>query len=145
MKKYIAALCMACLLAFSANALAATPDATALSGEQEIAVKWMDAMLVKQDSAAVIKLLEPERQKKISQDDLAKNLSQLSQKYGKYQESRFISWTRFDQADQMIYLMHFEKEQLVRCELLFNKKGQLEGFSLAALKENAKDQQTEKK
>ena len=63
----------------------------------------------------------------------------------KYQESRFISWTRFDQADQMIYLMHFEKEQLVRCELLFNKKGQLEGFSLAALKENAKDQQTEKK
>ena len=45
----------------------------------------------------------------------------------------------------MIYLMHFEKEQLVRCELLFNKKGQLEGFSLAALKENAKDQQTEKK
>ena len=50
-----------------------------------------------------------------------------------------------DQADQMIYLKHFEKEQLVRCELLFNKKGQLEGFSLAALKENAKDQQTEKK
>lgn len=145
MKKYIVVLCMACLLAFSASALAATPDAAALSGEQETAVKWVDAMLVKQDSAAAIKLMGPEAQKNIPADKLAKMLSELSQKYGKYQESRFVSWTRFDQADQLIYLMRFEKEKFVRCELLYDKKGQLESFSLVALKEETKDQKTEKK
>ncbi|SFT72844.1 Protein of unknown function [Selenomonas sp. GACV-9] len=145
MKKYIVVLCMACLLAFSASALAATPDAAALSGEQETAVKWVDAMLVKQDAAAGIKLMGPQAQKNIQADKLGKSLSELNQKFGKYQESKFISWTRFDQADQMIYLMRFEKEQLVRCELIFDKKGQLENFSLAALKENTKEQKKDKK
>lgn len=144
MKKYIAAAALIVLL-LSGTAMAASPDAAAFSGEQDIAGKWVDTMLVKRDSSAVLKLMAGDAQKEIDKAKLNTLSGDIASRLGQLKERRFVSWTRFDQADQMIYLMTFEKEPAVRCALLFDKKGQLQNFALTPLKEKAEKPAAKKK
>lgn len=135
MKKYVLVLWAVVLTVFSASALAASPDAASLSREQELAVKWTDAMLIKQQPTAAWKLMSSESQQNIKIAEMNKLSAEITQKLGSFKDSRFVSWNRLPQTDQMVYLMSFEKEKIVRCVFVFDKKEQLRNFALTPLKE----------
>lgn len=130
MKKIVIAMCVAIMMAFSSMAFAATPDSEALSTEQTAADQWINLMIVKNDTTGAVKTMSPEAQKAITDKTIKDVSSQITKNLGKYQEGRFVSWVRYDQADEMTYLMSFSKEKLVRCVMIFNKNGQMDNFSL---------------
>lgn len=130
MKKIVVAMCVAIMMAFSSMAFAAAPDASAFSTEQNAAEQWINLMVVKNDSAGAVKTMSPAAQKAITDKTIKDVNSQITSKLGKYQEGRFVSWVRYDQADEMTYLMAFSKEKVVRCVMIFNKNGQMDNFSL---------------
>ena len=134
MKKKIAALVLGALLSVSAAAMAATPDAEMMSTQQEKAAAWVDTMLVKNNPAASLKLMGAEAQKEIDVKKITDISNDMAKNLGKYKSSRFVGWTRFDQGDQLMYLMSFEKEPVVRCVFLFDKNGNLQNFALSPLK-----------
>lgn len=139
MRKYILALCVAFLMTFSAGAWAATPDATVFSGEQELAVKWTEAMLNKQQPAEALKIMSREAQQNIQAEEMNKISAEITKNLGTLKTSQFVSWNRLPQVDQVIYLMSFEKEKIVRCVFLYDKKGQLNNFALTPMKEEKQD------
>ena len=134
MKKKIAALVLGALLSVSAAAMAATPDAEMMSTQQEKAAAWVETMLVKNDPAASLKLMSAEAQKEIDVKKITDISNDMAKNLGKYKSSRFVGWTRFDQGDQLMYLMAFEKEPVVSCVFLFDKNGNLQKFALSPLK-----------
>ena len=144
MKKKITALVLGALLSVSAAAMAATPDAEMMSTQQEKAAAWVDTMLVKNDPAASLKLMSAEAQKEIDVKKITDISNDMAKNLGKYKSSRFVGWTRFDQGDQLMYLMSFEKEPVVRCIFLFDKQGNLQNFALSPLKAD-QEENTQKK
>ena len=139
MKKKITALVLGAMLSVSAVAMAATPEAEMMSAQQQKAAAWTDTMLVKNKPADTLKLMGAEAQKEIDVKRITDISKDMEKSLGKYKASRFVGWTRFDQADQLTYLMSFDKEPVVRCVFLFDKQGNLQNFALTPLKKEKED------
>ena len=139
MKKKITALVLGAMLSVSAVAMAATPEAEMMFTQQGKAVAWVDAMLVKNNPAATLKLMSAEAQKEIDVKKITDISNELAKTLGKYKASRFVGWTRFNQGDQMMYLMAFEKEPVVRCVFIFDKQGNLQNFAVSPLKQEKEE------
>ena len=142
MKKIYLLAMMLCLLILPATAMAApSANATAFANEEALSNQWIDSMLVKKDSAAALNVMSADAKKNVKASEMQKAQERMSKELGTLKESRFVSWTRFDKTDQVIYLMSFDKAKVVRCEFIFNSKGELDYFALTpfAPQENAKN------
>ena len=138
---------MLCLLILPATAMAApSANATAFANEEALSNQWIDSMLVKKDSAAALNIMSADAKKNVKAAEMQKAQERMSKELGTLKESRFVSWTRFDKTDQVIYLMSFDKAKVVRCEFIFNSKGELDYFALTpfAPQENAKNAKAKK-
>ena len=142
MKKIYLLAMMLCLLILPATAMAApSANATAFANEEALSNQWIDSMLVKKDSAAALNVMSADAKKNVKASEMLKAQQRMAKELGTLKESRFVSWTRFDKTDQFIYLMSFDKAKVVRCEFIFNSKGELDYFALTpfAPQENAKN------
>lgn len=147
MKKIYLLAMMLCLLILPATAMAApSANATAFANEEALSNQWIDSMLVKKDSAAALNIMSADAKKNVKAAEMQKAQERMSKELGTLRESRFVSWTRFDKTDQVIYLMSFDKAKVVRCEFIFNSKGELDYFALTpfAPQENAKNAKAKK-
>ena len=147
MKKIYLLAMMLCLLILPATAMAApSANATAFANEEALSNQWIDSMLVKKDSSAALNIMSADAKKNIKASEMQKAQERMSKELGTLKESRFVSWTRFDKTDQVIYLMSFDKTKVVRCEFIFNSKGELDYFALTpfAPQENAKNAKAKK-
>ena len=147
MKKIYLLAMMLCLLILPATAMAApSANATAFANEEALSNQWIDSMLVKKDSAAALNIMSADAKKNVKASEMQKAQERMSKELGMLKESRFVSWTRFDKTDQVIYLMSFDKAKVVRCEFIFNSKGELDYFALTpfAPQENAKNAKAKK-
>lgn len=138
---------MLCLLVLPATAMAApSANATAFANEEALSNQWIDSMLVKKDSASALNIMSADAKKNVKASEMQKAQERMSKELGTLKESRFVSWTRFDKTDQVIYLMSFDKAKVVRCEFIFNSKGELDYFALTpfAPQENAKNAKAKK-
>ena len=147
MKKIYLLAMMLCLLILPATAMAApSANATAFANEEALSNQWIDSMLVKKDSAAALNIMSADAKKNVKAAEMQKAQERMSKELGTLKESRFVSWTRFDKTDQVIYLMSFDKAKVVRCECIFNSKGELDYFALTpfAPQENAKNAKAKK-
>ena len=145
MKKYVVLFCLVAMLALSGSALAAGTDAKDFSTEQDMAARWMDTMLVKNKPVEARVMMGALAQKSVTQDQMAKLGAEITKNLGSCNAGRFVSWTRFDQADQMVYLMGFEKEPAIYCVLVFSKQGELENFFLKPIPKENTNSKTDKK
>lgn len=142
MKKIYLLAMMLCLLILPATAMAApSSNAKAFESEETISNQWINAMLVKQDSASALAVMSADAKKNVKASEMLKAQQRMAKELGTLKESRFVSWTRFDKTDQFIYLMSFDKAKVVRYEFIFNSKGELDYFALTpfAPQENAKN------
>ena len=142
MKKIYLLAMMLCLLILPATAMAApSANATAFANEEALSNQWIDSMLVKKDSAAALAVMSADAKKNVKASEMLKAQQRMAKELDTLKESRFVSWTRFDKTDQFIYLMSFDKAKVVRCEFIFNSKGELDYFALTpfAPQENAKN------
>ena len=147
MKKIYLLAMMLCLLILPATAMAApSANATAFANEEALSNQSIDSMLVKKDSAAALNIMSADAKKNVKASEMQKAQERMSKELGTLKESRFVSWTRFDKTDQVIYLMSFDKAKVVRCEFIFNSKGELDYFALTpfAPQENAKNAKAKK-
>ena len=147
MKKIYLLAMMLCLLILPATAMAApSANATAFANEEALSNQWIDSMLVKKDSSAALNIMSADAKKNVKAYEMQKAQERMSKELGTLKESRFVSWTRFDKTDQVIYLMSFDKAKVVRCEFIFNSKGELDYFALTpfAPQENAKNAKAKK-
>ena len=147
MKKIYLLAMMLCLLILPATAMAApSANATAFANEEALSNQWIDSMLVKKDSAAALNIMSADAKKNVKAAEMQKAQERMSKELGTLKESRFVSWTRFDKTDQVIYLMSCDKAKVVRCEFIFNSKGELDYFALTpfAPQENAKNAKAKK-
>lgn len=147
MKKIYLLVMMLCLLILPATAMAApSANATAFANEEALSNQWIDSMLVKKDSAAALNIMSADAKKNVKASEMQKAQERMSKELGTLKESRFVSWTRFDKTDQVIYLMSFDRAKVVRCEFIFNSKGELDYFALTpfAPQENAKNAKAKK-
>lgn len=147
MKKIYIMAMMLCLLILPATVMAApSQNAQAFASEETISNQWINTMLVNKDSASARNMMSADAKKAVKAADMQKAQERMTKELGNLKETRFVSWTRFDNVDQMTYLMNFDKTKVVRCELIFNKKGELDSFVLAPINtENAKGNKTSKK
>ena len=129
----VVALFLGLFMCLSVVASAATPEAEMMSAQQQKAASWIDTMLVKNKPTDALKLMSSEAQKDISDKKIIDMTKEMTQNFGKFKGARFISWTALDQF-QMFYLMSFEKEPMVRCIFIFNKKGEMMNFAMQAIK-----------
>ena len=126
MKKIYLLAMMLCLLILPATAMAApSANATAFANEEALSNQWIDSMLVKKDSSAALNIMSADAKKNVKAAE---------------------TQTAFDKTDQVIYLMSFDKAKVVRCEFIFNSKGELDYFALTpfAPQENAKNAKAKK-
>ena len=125
---------------------APSANATAFANEEALSNQWIDSMLVKKDSSAALNIMSADAKKNVKAAEMQKAQERMSKELGTLKESRFVSWTRFDKTDQVIYLMSFDKAKVVRCEFIFNSKGELDYFALTpfAPQENAKNAKAKK-
>ena len=147
MKKIYLLAMMLCLLILPATAMAApSANATAFANEEALSNQWIDSMLVKKNSAAALNIMSADAKKNVKAAEMQKAQERMSKELGTLKESRFVSWTRFDKTDQVIYLMSFDKAKVVRWEFIFNSKGELDYFALTpfAPQENAKNAKAKK-
>jgi hypothetical protein len=90
-------------------------------------------MLTHNDSNGAFKLMGEDVRKSLTEAKMAGLKASIDKDMGSIKGMHFVSWTRFDQADQMVYLLSFEKKPMVRCAFIFDKKGNLEDFALTPL------------
>ena len=145
MKKYVVLFCLVAMLALSGSALAAGPDVKDFSTEQDMAARWMDTMLVKNKPVEARAMVGGIAQKAVNQDQMNKLGADNAKNLGACKAGRFVSWTRFDQADQMVYLMGFEKEPAIYCVMIFSKQGELENFFLKPIPKETTKSPNDKK
>ena len=140
MKKIIMSLALLAALALPAGALAAAPDAAMFQKEEDTADLWAQSMLVQVQPGNARSLMSADAQKNIDEAKMKEISDKLTKQLGKLKTSRFVSWVRFDQADQMTYLMSFEKGNPMRSILIFNKQGGLENFVISQWPQPKQDQ-----
>ncbi|WP_337778567.1 hypothetical protein, partial [Mitsuokella jalaludinii] len=103
MKKIYLLAMMLCLLILPATAMAApSANAKAFESEETISNQWIDAMLVKQDSASALAVMSADAKKNVKASEMLKAQQRMAKELGTLKESRFVSWTRFDKTDQFI-------------------------------------------
>ncbi|SDP26440.1 hypothetical protein [Selenomonas ruminantium] len=134
MKKKVVALVLGAMMSFSAMAMAATPEAEMMSAQQAKVAAWTDVMLVKNKPTDALKLMSSEAQKEITAKKITDVSKEMAKNLGKFKGARFVSWTVLDQC-QMMYLMSFEKEPIVRCVFIFDQKGNMLNFALQPIKQ----------
>lgn len=140
MKKLMLIISMLALLAISSTALAApTKDAEVFSAEQTKATQWMDAMLSQKKPAAALAIMSDQAKKDITAAKMTELQKKMDSELGTMQKARFVGWTRFDQADQVIYLLSFSKEQVVQAVFIFSPTGELNTFALTPMRQKAAD------
>lgn len=150
MKKLMLILSMLAVLAISGTALAApTKDAEVFSAEQTRATQWLDTMLTQKKPAAALNTMSAKAKKEITVAKMTELQQKMEKELGTLQSARFVGWTRFDQADQIIYLLSFTKEQIVQGVFLFSPTGELDTFALTPMKQqeqsaDAKDKKAAK-
>lgn len=146
MKKKIIVLCATLFVLMATSAYAATPDAEMMSAQQVKATAWIDAMLVKNKPVDSLKVMAPDFQKNVDDKKITEFYQDLVKKLGKLKGASFVSWARIPgtDQDQMLYLMSFEKEKLVRCVFFFDKKGNLHNFALTP-EQQPKEKEDKKK
>lgn len=144
MQKKILALVFGAMLSMSAVAMAATPEAEAMSAQQAKAAAWTDAMLVKNKPADTLKLMSSEAKKEITDKKITEISKDISKNLGKFQGARLAGWSCLEQF-QLVYFMKFEKEPLVRCVFFFDNKGEMLNFALQPLKINQQEKKDDKK
>lgn len=147
MKKFWLIATLLCLLSFPVSAFAATSDnAKAFAGEETLANQWITTMLTQNQPEKALSLMSKDAQKNVKPEQMKELRDRIAKEMGNMKESRFVSWTRFDQADRFVYLMAFDKSPTVECELVFNKDGSLEVFGLTPVQSQKKaDANTQKK
>lgn len=145
MKKLALIFAALCLWLMPAAALAAEADAKTFAAEDSTTTAWIDAMFVKNDAAHAYDLIGESAKKNITKEQVNTLHQTIEKEMGALEGARFVSWTRFDQADQIIYLMRFKKQPIVRCELLFTKDGNLENFGLTPIEQKKDAGKTDKK
>ncbi len=145
-KKKIVALALGAMMSMSVAAMAATPDAEMMSAQQVKANTWIDAMLVKNKPTESLKVMSPDFQKNVDDKKITEFHQDLVKHLGKLKGASFVSWVRIPgtDQDQMLYLMSFEKEKLVRCVFFFDKKGNLHNFALTP-EQQPKEKEDKKK
>ena len=109
---------------------AAAPDAAAFAAEEQLGDQWLDRMLIKSKTDEAFAMMSERSKKSMNQDKLQQVRAKIATDMGNVKGLRFVSWTRYDQNDQLVYLMSFDKQPVVRCLLVFDKKGQLDSFVL---------------
>ena len=72
--------------------------------------------------------LAPGLQSKLTAEGFAELQKQLREKFGKQKEVKFASFERFDQADRLLYMMGYSRQQVVRAAYVFDKDGKLVEF-----------------
>ncbi|WP_033170961.1 hypothetical protein [Selenomonas sp. ND2010] len=144
MKKHILALCLACLVAMSANAFAATPEAETLSVEQQGAQKWMETMLVKADYKTALSQLGEEGKKALTEKQMKEKQEAILKNLGKMQKHQFNAWIRLGKYDRIVYAAQFEKYPLVQCDIIVDQKGQVIAFGLSPIQQQKQDAGAEK-
>ena len=147
MKKFYILAMMLCLLILPATVMAApSENAQAFASEEAVSTQWINTMLTNKDANGAYNMMSAEAKKSVKAADLQKAEQRMAQELGNLKETRFVAWTRFDNVDQMTYLMSFDKTKAARCELIFNKKGELDSFVLTPLNtDNAKNAKADTK
>lgn len=147
MKKFYIIAMMLCLLILPATVMAApSQNAQAFANEEAVSTQWINTMLTNKDANGAYAMMSAEAKKSVKAADLQKAEQRMAKELGSLKETRFVAWTRFDNVDQMTYLMSFDKTKAVRCELIFNKKGELDSFILAPINtDNAKNAKADTK
>ena len=129
MKKSVLAVVMLLALAVSSVCMAAG-DGNDLNREQRVVDKFGAALEAPAGSgfAQVQGDLAPGLQSKLTAEGFAELQKQLREKFGKQKEVKFASFERFDQADRLLYLMGYSRQQVVRAAYVFDKDGKLAEF-----------------
>ncbi len=131
MKKLLLVLTMLFTLAFSSMAMAA--DGGDLNKEQKVADQMINA--IKANSvvtyAQVSGSLHADLAKEFNEKSYTALQRTVKERFGNYTESKFVSFTRFDQADRLVYLASFSREKVVICQFDFDKSGKLLNFAFA--------------
>ncbi len=118
MKKLIIAVCMLCVLAFSAVA-GASAESNALSSEQKAAEKLFGAISGK-ETVEISTVCSPALAKKFDAKALTGMKATVADKLGTVKSNRLFSYERFGKADRLVYLGSFSKEKLVRYIVVFS-------------------------
>ena len=122
---------------------------TAFAKDQPIAYVDMSYILKNlpqyESASEQLSLISKRWQKEIDAAKITSTAQKMANDLGKYKGAQFVAWTRFDQADQMMYLLSFEKEPVVRCVFLFDKKGNLQNFALSPVKQTEVKKDEKKK
>lgn len=67
----------------------------------------------------------------VTADGLATLQNQVAERFGRPQETKMVSYERFDQGDRMVYLGSFSKENVVRLVFVFDKDSKMTDFSFS--------------
>lgn len=139
MKKYLLILTAIFTMAFSGLATAA--DGGDLNKQQAAVQAFINAFGASAPAYTdVARGFGDELKSKVNADVYAQLQKQVYERFGALQESKFYSFQRFDNMDQVTYIASFSKEKLVSIVLAFDKKNKLTDFALTPI-----EQQEEKK
>lgn len=131
MKKIIALLTLVMTLAFAGVCLAGE-NGNALNKAERSVDKLVESFDASKAVAysAVAKGFNSTLQQKVSAEALPALQKQVTDKFGRLQEMKMVSFERFDQGDRATYLAAFSKEKVVRMIFVFDKDGKMADFAL---------------
>lgn len=147
MKKLFLTLCMLMTLAVSSAAMAAGV-ASDFSKEEAAADQFIKGL---SDSTVTYASLSgtfaPSLKEKFGAEQYAALVNQIKERFGRNKEVKFAVMQRFDNADRLIYLGSFSKEQTAQMEFIFDTTGRkplLVDFNMAAVQPQAEQQEAAK-
>ncbi len=131
MKKLLLIMTMLFTLLCSSVAMAA--DGGDLNKEQKIAEQMINA--VKQNSTITYEQISGSLSADLAKTFNARSYAgvqkSVKEQLGDFKESKFVSFTRFDQADRVVYLTSFSNQPVVIAQFDFDKSGKLLNFAFA--------------
>lgn len=138
MKKYLLILTAIFTMAFSGLAMAA--DGGDLNKQQAAAQAFINAFGETAPAyAELAKNFGDELKSKMNADTYALLQKQVGERFGSLKESKFYSFQRFDNIDQVTYITAFSKEKLVTIALVFDKKNKILEFALTPVEQQAEN------
>ena len=143
MKKLLVMLTMVMTLAFAS--VCAAYDGGVLNKEQKAAETFTNAVTgqtVTYDQFA--SGLNAELKKQITEEVVANLQKQVKEKYGSLKDIRFVSFERYADADKLVYVASFSKEQVVAMVYVFDAKQKLDSFSYNPIRNEAPKEEAKK-
>lgn len=132
MKKLLMALVMSVTMAVCCICSAA--DGGALNKQQEAAEKFMSAFGSMAPACAEVQsVLGGQLKENFNEQAYADLQKQVKEKFGRLKNTKFFSFQRFDQMDQVVYIGVFSREDLVSMVFIFSKDNKIENFSFTKL------------